>query len=214
MAAAGTAIAWVDAETTTLTAHKGHLLEIACLVTDTSLNVLSDEPFTAVVKYSRDEMVALYQEADNTVREMHTATGLWGRLHEGAPLREVEEGLLQFIKRYGPERDTVHIGGNSTRLDLNFIEEHLPSVADHLHYRMVDVSALALLCQWDFGVSVRKGSDHTALTDITESLEQLRILWGPIKEAVAAQGVTFRGETPLVQGLARASAPLTGLVAA
>lgn len=189
-------IVLTDVETTGLKAHKESLLEIACIVVDTDFNVLSDEPFRAVVRYTPDEAEALYGGSDEFVQDMHTKTGLWEAILEGTPLAQIETDLLAFIKRYAPEKRQAFFGGNSFRLDFNFIEEHLPAVAEHMHYRMVDISTLALLCKWDFDLSVEKDWGHAALADITESLEELRILWGTISHAVKSRE-EFTGE-PIV----------------
>jgi oligoribonuclease len=196
MPAAGNRLAWMDAETTGTVAHQSHLLEIACFITDTDGTVISDEPFHAVIGHSDEDLSRMYEQARREVQEMHTASGLWERARFGLPLDQVERELLAHIKRYCPEPDYAHIAGNTVRLDLNFIEEHMPSIADYLHYRMLDVSSLALLAKWHFGVEIQKASDHTALVDITESLEQLRLLWGPIAQAAKDAGVTFDLATP------------------
>lgn len=206
MAAPVNYIVWIDEETTGLRAHEKHLLEVACIITDTSFNVLTPDPFHAVIGYEEDEARGLYLEADPVVRAMHEKTGLWDKILDGQPLLEVDAALLAFIKEHAPNAREGYIAGNSTRLDLNFIDEHLPGVGAHLHYQMLDVSVLALLVGWEFGVHVSKGSDHSALTDITESIAQLHALWDPIAEVMRDRVDLFATETPLAAANRKAAA--------
>lgn len=170
-------IAWIDVETTGLSPSNSSLLEIAVLITDTDLNLLDDAGYHGTIRYSREEVESLKSETVPFVVEMHTKNGLWSRLPEGKPLEVVEEEVLAYIKQFAPRPQQARVGGNSVRLDLNFLDAFLPSVARHLHYRFFDVTSLATAALWWLGSEPDKPeSDHTAKGDILASLEQARAL--------------------------------------
>jgi len=177
------AIVWIDVETTGLTAHKGELLEIAILVTDLDLNLLDETGYQATIlhrpPFHGDEK-RVRDMADDYVNKMHESTGLWQRIEDpqiAKPKRTVEVEALEYIQRFVPERRTARIGGNSVRLDLNFLDEHLPAITKHLHYRMVDVSTMTGLAHWWKGVpGFAKAGSHTAMADIRESIAELAYL--------------------------------------
>lgn len=166
--------AWIDVETTGLDAENKHLLEIACVVTDANLNVLDDAGFQAVIRYSAEEVVGLMLEANEYVVKMHQKTGLWDRLTNGTPVYEVDSGLRDYLARFAEPR-TMPVAGNSVRLDMNFIDRHLPLTSAHLDYHMRDVSSVAGMAgDWYDLPWFDKHSDHTAMTDIRESIRELR----------------------------------------
>jgi len=171
------ALIWVDVETTGLVAHQEHLLEIAILVTDLELNLLDEEGYQAVIWCPESIAPVLRDRADPFVQGMHDKTGLWDRLRDGKYAHVVQEEALAYIKRFVPEPKTARIAGNSVRLDLNFLEAHLPEVAAHLHYRLADVSSLVGFAHWWGGVpQFDKQMQHSAMADIRESIAEARYL--------------------------------------
>jgi oligoribonuclease len=171
-------LAWIDVETTGLDARNDHLLQVACVVTDTDLNVI-DGGYNAVVKYSSFERNAMREEAKPYVRDMHDRNGLWKDLPYGQLRSDVDAGLLAYIKEHAPGPRQARVAGNSVRLDLNFLERYLPSTYSHLHYRFVDVSGVEALAGWWFGVEpFPKAGSHDAMTDVREAIDQLRRLRG------------------------------------
>ena len=165
---------WIDVETNGLDAHANHLLEVACLVTDEELNVLDEMGFQAVIYYPSREADALYESANEHVRKMHADTGLWDKLGDGIPLAKVDEQLLAYVAQFSAPR-TSPVAGNSVRLDMNFMDAYLPHTASHLDYHMRDVSTIAgLASAWYDLPRYEKASDHTAMTDIRESIRELR----------------------------------------
>lgn len=177
-------IVWVDVETSGLNPWFGPesrraLLEVACLVTDTELNILDESGFEAMVEYSPEMVARLRDGAQPLVREMHDRNGLWDRLAsgEGLSLYELDGALLSYVSEFAPDPRVARLGGNSVRLDLNFLEAHLPMTYGHLHYRFIDVTSVATLAGWWGGVPVfSKAGNHTAMSDIRESIAELRAL--------------------------------------
>ena len=167
-------IVWGDVETTGLDAKKDFLLEIAVLVTDLDLNILDDTGYHAYVSHIKE---IVYNRANDYVREMHTTSGLWDKLGDGSKHTwEIDTELLEYIQQFAPGQRTARLAGNSVRLDANFFDSWLPKTANHLHYRILDVSSIA------FEADIRdiplfpKAGTHEAMTDIRESIEELRYL--------------------------------------
>jgi oligoribonuclease len=171
------AIVWVDVETNGLDAHKNYLLEVAALVTDLDLNILDEVGYQTPIHYTEAQAADIRSVTTPYVQNMHDQTGLWGRLPSGKNEFVVDAELLAYIKQFVPEPRTARLGGNSVRLDLNFLEENLPFTAAHLHYRMFDVTSLAGASQWWGGVpNFEKRHTHSAMDDIQESIAEARYI--------------------------------------
>jgi len=169
-------IAWMDVETDGLKTRGGHLLEVACLVTDPDLNILDETGYEAVVHYAEPKARLIRGRANPFVQQMHDKTGLWAELSrkEAKPLTQIDAELFKYLRQFGRTR-TMPLGGNSVRLDFNFVEEFLPKTYGHLDYHMIDVSTVAGLAhRWYPEIErIEKRSDHTAMVDIRESIREL-----------------------------------------
>lgn len=165
-------ITWIDVETTGLDAGTNLLLEIAVIVTDGNLTPLDKEGFHAYVRPERPDARDL---AVPYVQEMHDKTGLWDKIYaHGETRTSIDYSLAAYLRQFSQPM-TSPIGGNSVRLDANFIDVHLPQVAAHLSYRLIDVSTVrALEEMWWRTPPLEKSSDHTAMTDIRESIRELQ----------------------------------------
>ena len=169
-------IAWVDCETDGLNAETGHLLEIAVLVTDEELNILDEDGFHAIVYYSPSNADDIRYAASATVEEMHDKTGLWDKLSgpKAMHLTDIDSRLRKYLSRFGRAHQ-MPVAGNSVRLDMNFMDKHLPKTANFLDYHMRDVSTVAgLASDWYNLPYFEKHSDHTAMVDIRESVRELK----------------------------------------
>lgn len=171
-----TNIAWTDVETTGLDAQECKLLEVAVLITDAQLNVLDESGFQAVVKYSAAEADDMYATARPIVKQMHAASGLWKELYgfNARPLKAIDLDLREYLRFFGKQGE-MPVGGNSVRLDMNFMDVHLPKVASFLNHQMRDVTTVAKLAQEWYGIpSFSKSGGHRAMADIRESIDELR----------------------------------------
>lgn len=170
-------IAWVDVETDGLDPNEKHLLEIAVLVTDSELNILHEEGFHAVVHYTASEVADMFVNATPYVQEMHSKTGLWEKLRDRTvtgTLKHIDLSLREYLRMFGDPR-SMPVAGNSVRLDMNFMDKHLPLTSAHLDYHMRDVSTIAgLASDWYDLPYFEKKSDHTAAVDIRESIRELK----------------------------------------
>lgn len=181
-------IAWIDVETDSLNAETGHLLEIACLVTDPQLNILDEGGFHSIIRYTDAEVAAMVRNAHPVVQKMHADTGLWLSLstHPAERIEVVDAGLFEYLNMFG-QAGRIPVAGNSVRLDMNFIDKHLPKTAGHLDYHMRDVSTVAGLANdWYELPPFVKHNDHTAMVDIRESIRELKhyrdLIFKPVSE--------------------------------
>ncbi|WEJ95206.1 Phosphatidylinositol 3,4,5-trisphosphate-dependent Rac exchanger 2 protein [Yamadazyma tenuis] len=169
-------LVWIDCEMTGLNINTDHIIEVCCLITDGDLNVV-DDCYESTVYY--DESVL--QKMDAWCTKTHTESGLWNKVisNPDRTVSKVQDELLAFITKYVD----IHKGllaGNSVHMDKFFMMKEFPKVIDHLHYRLVDVSSLSEVGKRHnpklMSVQPRKKKDHTAKSDILESIEQLRWL--------------------------------------
>ena len=166
-------LVWIDCEMTGLDLKRDALIEIACLVTDGSLDVL-DEGLDLVIKPPPEAL----DQMEDVVREMHTASGLLSELAAGVTLAEAQDQVLSYVRTYISEPRRAPLAGNSIATDRVFIARDMPELDAFLHYRMVDVSSIKELARrWyprAYFASPPKHGGHRALADITESIQELR----------------------------------------
>ncbi|TCZ87092.1 oligoribonuclease [Lysobacter sp. N42] len=163
---------WIDLEMTGLDTDNDSILEIATVVTDAQLNVLAEGPELAIA-HPPERLEAM----DEWNRNQHRRSGLWDRvLREGVPMAEAEERTLAFLSEWVDAR-TSPMCGNSICQDRRFLHRLMPHVEKHFHYRNLDVSTIKELARrWAPQVlaGVAKESAHTALSDVRDSIAELR----------------------------------------
>lgn len=165
-------LVWMDLEMTGLDPEKERILEIATIITDSSLNIVEEGPVLAV----RQDR-ALLDAMDEWNTNHHTASGLIERLEkEGVGELQAEKATLEFVKRYTREGEAP-LCGNTIGQDRRFLVKYMPKLEAWLHYRNLDVSTVKELCaRWrpDIYDGVQKKAMHRALDDIRESIDELR----------------------------------------
>ena len=163
---------WIDLEMTGLDTGRDGILEIATIVTDGQLEVLAEGPELAIA-----HPLATLEAMDDWNRNQHGKSGLWRRvLEEGVPMAEAEARTLAFLREWVPA-NTSPMCGNSICQDRRFLHRLMPSLERHFHYRNLDVSTLKELARrWAPAVldGFRKESTHTALSDVHDSIAELR----------------------------------------
>ncbi|MCR6662326.1 MAG: oligoribonuclease [Luteimonas sp.] len=165
-------LVWIDLEMTGLDTGRDSILEIATIVTDSELNVLAEGPEFAIA-----HPLATLEAMDEWNRNQHGRSGLWRRvLEEGVSMAEAEARTLAFLQQWlGPKQSPMC--GNSICQDRRFLHRQMPKLEKFFHYRNLDVSTLKELARrWAPGVlaGVRKAAAHTALSDVKDSIEELR----------------------------------------
>jgi oligoribonuclease len=168
------ALVWIDCEMTGLDPMSDVLVEIAVIVTDAELNPLGDGIDIVIATDP-----AKLEGMDDVVQQMHTSSGLLVAIAEATTtLEEAEEQVLDYIKRFVPERRKAPLCGNTIATDRSFIARYMPRLDDHLHYRMIDVSTIKELSRrWyprAYYNAPAKSGGHRALADILESINELR----------------------------------------
>jgi oligoribonuclease len=163
---------WIDLEMTGLDTDRDSIIEIATIVTDAQLNVLAEGPELAIA-----HSLSTLEGMDDWNRKQHGKSGLWNRiLEDGVGMADAEARTLAFFAEWVPARMSP-MCGNSICQDRRFLHRLMPRVEQYFHYRNLDVSTLKELARrWAPQVSngMRKESAHTALSDVRDSIDELR----------------------------------------
>ena len=154
--------------------EKDHILQIACIDSDGSLEqIIEGKEF--VINQPEEILSTMNQWCV----ENHGKSGLTQAVRESdVTLAEAESQTLEFIQRHIPEPGCAQIAGNSVHVDVAFLRKHMPKLVEYAHYRIVDVSSVGELCRrWYprlYSRGPKKAGRHTAMSDIKESIEQLK----------------------------------------
>ena len=163
---------WIDLEMTGLDTDADSILEIATIVTDKSLNILGEGPEFAI----RHELARL-EAMDEWNRSQHTRSGLWRRVLESkTDMPTAESVTVDFLARWVPAGKSP-MCGNSICQDRRFLYRLMPRLERYFHYRNLDVSTVKELARrWapDVHKGFTKESTHTALSDVRDSIAELR----------------------------------------
>ena len=164
---------WVDLEMTGLDSNKDEIIEIACIITDSDLGVVAVGP--NIVINVRDEVL---EGMDDWCKEHHGKSGLTNAVRESkVTVRDAEAQMLEFVQAHTPPK-ACPIAGNSVHMDKVFLNKYMPKFANHLHYRIVDVSTVKELCKRWYPTVMRKAprklEAHRALDDIKESIKEMQ----------------------------------------
>ncbi len=163
---------WIDLEMTGLDTDNDHIIEIATIVTDTELNIIEEGPVCAI---HQPDTVLNKMDSWNTHQHQHS--GLWERVHNStSTATEAESQTLDFLKQH-VEPKSSPMCGNTICQDRRFLHREMPSLEQFFHYRNLDVTSLKILTQlWepDIASNYCKVSQHLALQDIRDSIDELR----------------------------------------
>lgn len=163
---------WIDLEMTGLKPDSDRILEMAIIITNSSLEVVVEAPVFAI--HQSDEILSTM---DSWNVEHHTRSGLIERVKK-SELNEAqaETQMLEFIKPYAAQKKSP-MCGNSICQDRRFLARYMPQLEQYFHYRNLDVSTIKILAQlWAPSIisGFVKESQHIALQDIRDSIEELR----------------------------------------
>ncbi len=163
-------LVWMDLEMTGLDPKENKIIEIATIITDKNLEVIAEGQVYSIHQ-SEEELAKM----DDWNVKTHTESGLIERVRSSVITdRQSELEILDFIKKYVPERKSP-LCGNSIWQDRRFLIEYMPTLENYLHYRNIDVSTIKELVRlWKPELKYIKQERHTALSDIRESIEELR----------------------------------------
>lgn len=166
-------IIWIDLEMTGLNDQTDVILEIACVVTTGTLDIIAQGP--NLVIHQSD---LLLSKMDQWCTNTHTKSGLVDKVRSSTTtIEEAEQQVLSFLRDHCQEGKSV-LGGSSVWMDRLFLMRWMPRLAKFLHYRTIDVSTIKELIKvWypkEAQVKFKKNNVHRALDDIIESIEELK----------------------------------------
>lgn len=163
---------WIDLEMTGLNPNKDKIIEIATIVTDSDLNIVEEGPVFAI--HQSDEILAGMDEWNTS---HHTSSGLVKRVQESTVTEEqAQNETIAFLSEHVKEGRSP-MCGNSVWQDRRFLANYMLKLERFFHYRMIDVSTVKeLALRWVPQVydGVKKESQHLALDDIRDSIDELR----------------------------------------
>ena len=163
---------WIDLEMTGLDPDRDSILEIATVVTDKDLNLLAEGPEFAIA-----HPLARLQAMDDWNRNQHGKSGLWHRvLDSQVDIATAEALTMEFLVKWLPAGKSP-MCGNSICQDRRFLYRLMPRLERFFHYRNLDVSTVKeLVRRWapDVAHGFTKESAHTALSDVRDSIAELR----------------------------------------
>lgn len=172
MAANPNNLIWIDMEMTGLDPEKERIIEIATVVTDSHLNVIAEGPVFAV--HQSDELL---NKMDGWNTRQHNSSGLVKRVRESQMTEaEAERLTLEFLRQHVPAGKSP-MCGNSIYQDRRFLYKYMPQLEKFFHYRLIDVSSMKeLALRWAPKIysGLEKESKHLALSDIYDSIEELK----------------------------------------
>jgi oligoribonuclease len=156
------------------------IFEMAFIVTDSNLERVG-EPLRVVVHHSDEDIAKAHEWAIET----HTESGLLAEVRASkVDLLQAEQMVIDHLKALGIEsynrkaRTGAILSGSSIAFDRSFIMCQMPALHDYLHYRQLDISALALAArafkpELEKEITSKKEYKHEALADIEESIAEL-----------------------------------------
>ncbi len=165
-------LVWLDMEMTGLEPDTDRIIEIAVVVTNSTLDTIVEGPVLAI--HQSDETLG---KMDEWNKNTHGRSGLTERVRASTVTESVAaEQIRAFLSAYVPPGKSP-MCGNSICQDRRFMARWMPELERFFHYRNLDVSTLKELCRrWQPTVykGFQKRAMHTALADIHESIDELK----------------------------------------
>ncbi|KAI1346813.1 ribonuclease H-like domain-containing protein [Xylaria sp. FL0043] len=170
-------LVWIDCEMTGLDPDREEIIEIFCIITTGTLEVVDEEGWGTVVHQDKERM----DKMDEWCTRVHGQSGLTASVIASEVTAEkAADELLAYIKTHVPERRVALLAGNSVHADRAFLSrEPYKKVIDHLHHRILDVSTIKEAARRWCPPEVNRDTPkkqglHQAKEDILESIAEAR----------------------------------------
>ncbi|XP_046873997.1 small fragment nuclease isoform X9 [Hypomesus transpacificus] len=144
---------------TGLDIERDQIIEMACIITDSDLNILAEGP-NLIINQSSE----LLDRMSDWCKEHHGQSGLTQAVRDSkVSLLQAEYEFLSFIRQHTPPGHCP-LAGNSVHADKKFLDKYMPQFMHHLHYRIIDVSTIKELCRrWfpeEYMLAPQKKASH------------------------------------------------------
>ncbi|XBC41764.1 MAG: oligoribonuclease [Buchnera aphidicola (Kaburagia rhusicola rhusicola)] len=163
---------WIDLEMTGLNPEKHKIIEIATLITNINLEILSTGPVIAIYQ-KHTQLMQMNPWNHNT----HHKSGLIKRIKNSFYNDKLAElKTISFLKKWVP-KNASPMCGNTVSKDRQFLFKYMPTLEKYFHYRQIDVSTIKeLAIRWNPEIykKFKKNHDHKALNDLYESVYELK----------------------------------------
>ncbi len=136
---------WFDTEFSSLDLDSTVLLQVAALITDTSLRRVLSQKDDVRLPIRLEPATQLSPWVEENLRDLIAAC----RSHRAVDINEADERLAEYIDRATGrsvmrEDERPVLAGNSIHIDWWLVRRFLPRFLSRLHYRNLDVTALKL----------------------------------------------------------------------
>lgn len=161
---------WIDLEMTGLNVESDAIIEIATVITDKNLNILAEGPSLAIHQSNN-----ILDNMNDWCIEQHGKSGLTQSVkNSDITLKEAEQQTINFLQQWVKEGASP-MCGNSICQDRRFLAKYMPQLEQFFHYRHIDVSTIKeLAVRWTELAEIKKDSNHLALDDIYDSINELK----------------------------------------
>ncbi len=165
-------LVWLDMEMSGLDPEKERILEVAAVVTEPDLKVVAQSE--VLVVHQSDELL---EAMDKWNQSTHSKTGLIEKVRASTLTEtQAEIQMIEFLAQHvAPGKSPLC--GNSVSQDRRFMFRYMPLLEKFFHYRTIDVSTIKELARrWRPALlkGFQKRSQHEALADIYESIDEMR----------------------------------------
>ena len=163
-------LVWIDLEMTGLDPIENKIIEIATIVTEGDLTLVSEGPSLAIFQPESE-----LEKMDDWNITHHTKNGLLKRVRsDGVPIAEAERLTLEFLMEHCLA-GVPPLCGNTIGQDRRFLRRYMPELHQFFHYRSVYVTSVKEIARRWYPKAPRfsKPSGHRALDDIRGSIEEL-----------------------------------------
>lgn len=163
---------WLDLEMTGLNPEHDRIIEMATLITDSKLNVLSEGP---VLVIHQSELQLSLMNTWNI--QTHSLNGLLEEVRSSQINESSASDLtIDFLRKWVSYKNSP-ICGNSVAQDRRFLLRYMPDLEMYFNHRCLDVSTIKeLMMRWrpDLLPGLKLNKLHRAMEDIRESVLELK----------------------------------------